>query len=189
MYWIWANQRASEEEARIEGVPAVVAQLNLSFDDGVAVQTDVPLIEIVMDEDAQGPLTDNLIAPGARGLVMSSRLRTLLQNLGVSNLQSFPCVILNTVDGTRNDDYQLVNIVGRIACVDAAGSDLEMHPRTGELEFVNSLALDEKKAAGHLMFRLAEHTQIIVVDETIVGACETEGITGVRFYEPADFSM
>ena len=189
MHWIWTNRRSHEDEARLAAVPAVIESLDLSFDDGEVVRAKVPLIEIEIDDEGRGPLTDNLIAPGVRGLVFSSKLRRTLEQAGVTNIQYFPCTLVDTADGSRNDDYQVANLVGKVACVDESGSDLERHPRSGEIEFVNSLALRDDAINGHKMFRVAEHTQIIAVDDAVKSACTKSQITGVQFFEPHDFSM
>jgi len=190
MYWIWTNERADDNEARIGGVPEAIEAADLRFDRGTAITKNVPLIDIVRDEDAQGRLTDNLIAPGVRGLTFSSRLRTVLANVGVDNIDYYPCRVISN-DGTApNENYQVANLIGRVACVDLTASDVEMDPDDpGAIEYVNSLTLDETAIGGALMFRLKEHAQVIVVDERVKTACERENITGIRFYAPSDFSM
>jgi len=63
MHFIWTNWRKTEEEMVIHGVPVVIEQEDLSFDDGIRVLTAVPLIVINANEESIGTLTDNLIAP------------------------------------------------------------------------------------------------------------------------------
>jgi hypothetical protein len=190
VYWIWANERSDDAEARISGTPEVVEREDLAFDRGVRLTRAVPLVEIVRDEDSQGVLTDNLIAPGTNGLVMSKRLRDTLARAGVTNIDYYPCRITNPADGSVTDDYQIANVIGQIACVDREASDLEMHPkRPDEIEFINSLVLDESAIAGPLMFRLAEFRQLIVVHDQVKDACTAAGITGIKFYRPEEFSL
>lgn len=96
----------------------------------------------------------------------------------------------NPQDNSSVVDYQLANIVGRVACVDIAGSDVQMHPNApGSIEFIDSLEIDEAKARGNLLFRLAEHTQVIVMADVVKHACEAAGLTGMRFLRPEDFSL
>lgn len=190
MYWIWANEPSDEDEAMLYGVPDAVKQLDLNFDKGALVTVKVPLIEFIRDEDSQGVLTDNLIAPGSRGLLFSTRLRELLAGQGVNNIQYFPVRVTNPKNSTTTDDYQLSNLIGSIACIDQMASNLEMHPHIlNTIEFINALILDETKIKDNLMFRAAEFTQVIVVHERIKNACEDAGITGVVFYSPAGFTL
>lgn len=189
MHWIWKSLRSSDSEARISGRPDVITALGLNFDEGNRIQTSVPLIRIVRDEDSQGRLTDNQLAPGTTGLLFSGRLRDLLAKAGVHNIDYYPVIIENPIDGTRTDDYQLGNLIGRVACIDMAKSEVQLHPRTGKIEFIDSLVLDETKLAYLRMFRTAEHAQVIVVHESVRNACVVAGITGVSFFLPAEFSL
>ena len=189
MYWIWQNLRANDNQARIAGRPAVITELGIRFDEGARIQVDVPMIRMIRDEDSQGQLTDNLIAPGTTGLVLSSRLRLLLTAHGVHNIEYYPVELENPVDNTRSDDYQLGNLIGRVACFDLELSELQRDPRTGAIEFIDALALDESKIGELRMFRTSEHAQVIVVHDDIRNACVAANITGVVFVRPADFSM
>lgn len=190
MYWIWANEPSDEDEAMLYGVPPVIEQRNLSFDDGILIRDKVPLIEFVRDDDSQGRLTDNLIAPGSRGLMFSSRLRAVLESVGADNIQYFPTRIENPANSTSTEDYMLANLIGRIECIDTANSDLQMHPHhTDRIEFVDSLILDKDKINNLKLFRTSEHSQIIVAHNVVKEICEKNGISGIVFYEPQEFTM
>jgi len=190
MYWIWANEPDSEDEAMIYGVPPVIEREDLNFDDGIRIERDVPFIEIIQDEDSQGILTDNLIAPGTRGLLFSSRLRNTLATAGVDNIDYYPCRISNPMDGSHTDDYMIANIIGQISCIDREASDLEMHSKFPDvIEFINLLVLDDKKIRDSLIFRLKEFTQVIVVHDKIKNACTEQSISGITFYTPQNYSL
>jgi hypothetical protein len=189
MYWIWQSLRANDNEARIADRPAVISELGVRFDEGARIQVAVPMIRMIRDEDSQGQLTDNLIAPGSTGLVLSSRLRQLLTAHGVHNIEYYPVVLENPIDNMRTDDYQLGNVIGRVACFDLEQSELHRNPRTGAIEFIDALALDQTKIGELRMFRSAEHAQVIVVHDDIRNACVAANITGVMFVRPANFSM
>lgn len=189
MYWIWQSLRANDDEARNADRPAVISELGVRFDEGARIQVVVPMIRLIRDEDSQGRLTDNLIAPGTTGLVLSSRLRQLLTAHGVHNIEYYPVALENPVDNTRSDDYQLGNVIGRVACFDLELSELQRDPRTGAIEFIDALALDQTNIGELRMFRSAEHAQVIVVHDDIRNACVAANITGVVFVRPADFSM
>ncbi len=189
-YWVWANEPTADDEAMIYGVPPVVASLDLSFNDGSLVTAAVPLIEIERDADSQGVLTDNLIAAGTSGLLFSPRLRALLADLGIDNIQYFPTLIRNPSDGTQTQDYELANIIGRVWCLDRKASTIETLPHDpDQIAFIDSLALDTTRIRGQDLFRLGEKTQIIVVSDRVKRACENAKITGVRFYAPPDFTF
>jgi hypothetical protein len=179
----------SDGDAMLFGVPSLIDQQDLSFHLGLPIEGQVPLIEIVRDEDSQGRLLDNVAAPGVRGLLVSSRLRTVLGDAGVDNVQYCQCRIVNPADGAVSGDYSIGNVVGRIGCVDWTESDVEAFPNRPEaIQFVDSLVLDESKIGGALMFRLREFLPLVVVHERVKAACEAAGITGLRFCLPGDFS-
>lgn len=189
-HWIWANEPTADDEAMIYGTPRAVEALDLEFNNGLLVTTKVPPIEVVQDDDSQGVLTDNLIASGTNGLLFSTRLRDLLQKIGIDNIQYFPAVVRNPVEKTSTKDYSIANIIGRVACIDRKSSELEMSPDDPDrIEFIESLAIDEKKARGLDLFRLDEKTEIIVLSDRVKKACEKAKITGVRFYPPKDFTF
>jgi hypothetical protein len=189
-YWVWANEPTGDNEAMVYGVPPVVEQLGLRFNDGNLVTQSVPLIQIDRDADSQGVLTDNLIAAGSKGLLFSGRLRSLIAQLGIDNIQYFPTVIRNPSDGTQTSDYELANIIGRVWCLDREASVIECAPNDPDyIEFIETLALDTARIRGHDLFRLGEKAQILIASDRLKRACETAKITGVRFYVPAEFTF
>ncbi len=189
-HWVWTNARQHEDEAVISGRPEVITG-DLRFDDGARVQGVVPLIELVLDEDSQGHrLTDNLLAPGTTGLVFSSRLLQVLARAGVGNLQYFPLHVVNPATREINADYQLANVLGRVAAVDLERSDVELYrgaPRG--IQFINALALDASRVGGLPLFRLEEHAQVLIAQRRVRDACVEAGITGVVFVDPGQFSQ
>jgi hypothetical protein len=189
-YWVWANEPTADDEAMIYGVPPVVASLKLVFNEGNMVTAAVPLIEIERDADSQGVLTDNLIAAGSKGLLFSSRLRALVAQLGIDNIQYFPTLIRNPAAGTETRDYELANLIGKVWCLDRAASVIDSPPGDPDtIEFIDSLALDTARIRGQDLFRLGEKALIIIVSDRLKRACESAKITGVRFYAPADYTF
>jgi hypothetical protein len=193
MNWIWEHAITSEQEAMIYGVPDVLVALRargVRFDLGVRAPVGVPLVVIERDDQSQGTLNDNLVAPGTTGLLLSSRLRKALATAGVDNIEYFPTRIHNPQDGSTTDDYCLANIVGAVACIDRDQSVLHMHPDLAdEIEFIDSLVLDAARIRGSLCCRLKEFLPVIVVHDRVKEACEAAQVTGVRFVRPQDFSL
>ena len=120
--------------------------------------------------------------------MFNTRLRELLQGLGVDNLQYFPCHIDNPIDGSSTDDYQVANIVGRVACVDFAKSVVEKFELApDQLKSITKLSLVKSKLRGHDLFRLHEQPQVIVASDRVKLACEKQQISGVVFYDPEEY--
>jgi hypothetical protein len=187
-YWVWANEPTADDEAMIYGVPPAVERLGLRFNDGLLVTRSVPVLEIERDADSQGVLTDNLIAAGVKGLLFSSRLRKLMAELGIDAIQYFPAVVRNPGDGTETRDYEVANVIGRVACLDRKSSVVESAPDDPDyIEFIEALALDTARMRGYDFFRLDEKSQILIASDRLKSACERAKITGVRFYAPSEF--
>jgi hypothetical protein len=188
MYWIWATEAKDETQARIYGQPTVVERLDFSFDDGIRQTQPIPHIEIRVSAEDEGTLTDNLIAMGTTGLVFSTRLRDLLAQNGVDNIEYFPTTVILESTGQSIADYMIANIVGRIECV-SPDSELELDEVDGSIEFIDRLVLETDKIPSCLMFRLAEYPPIVVAHDRVVKAAESAGITGVNFYRPEDYIL
>jgi hypothetical protein len=112
-----------------------------------------------------------------------------LTKAGVDNIQYFDAVILNPKTGEEHRNYKAFNIVGLVAAAEMQQSRvMEGSTSTiGDVDF-DELVIDESKARGHLMFRLAECISAIVVDEPVKAAIEAAGIPGFVFYGPGEWS-
>jgi hypothetical protein len=193
MYWVWEPLIEGDDVAMIYGVPDALLQVKAKgsrFDFGMRVLVSVPPILIVRNDDSLGRLNDNVVAPGLTGLLLSSRLRDALAAAGVDNIDYYPVRIDTPQTGDSTVDYALANVVGTCACVDFAASDVTIDSvEPGKIRFIESLVLDEARIHDARMFRLFEHLQVVVVHDNVKSVCESNGVTGVRFVRPADFSL
>lgn len=187
MHWIWATEAQDESQARIQGRPQVVDRLDLAFDRGTPQAVAIPEIEIRISTENEGTLTDNLIALGTTGLVFNSRLRRLLEGLGVDNIEYFDAKVVRERSGEATTDYKVANVIGRVACV-SPESELRLYP-DGSIQFIDRLVLDGARIRTHRMLRLAEFLQIVVVNDDVKKAAEAARITGVTFYRPEDYVL
>jgi hypothetical protein len=121
--------------------------------------------------------------------VMSNDLVKVLTSAGVNNIQYFDAILVNPDSGHEYADYKAFNVVGLVAAADMTKSELmgTSDSSMGDVDF-HALVLDESKARGLLLFRLAEKISAIVVHEKIKTAIEAANIPGFVFYEPGDWS-
>ncbi len=189
MYWIWANEAQDERDASIHGQPEVIRKLDLDFGLGVRQRLNVPVIEIHMKAEHQGRLTDNLIAPGTTGLVFNAKLRNLLEQTGVDNIDYYKAKVINDVTGEVISDYQVANIIGRAQCIDRNRSKLIIDERGGSIMFIDKLVLDESAVGEAMMVRLLEFLPIIIVHERIKKQVVAAEISGVKFYRPEEYIL
>lgn len=117
--------------------------------------------------------------------VISQRLRTALLNAGVGNLDTYAVELHDPVNGKVYTDYVAFNLIGKIAAADMgkAGFAPESPDRMVSAD-IDSLAIDEKKTRGALMFRLAESVNVILIHDSVCDAIEDAGIETLKFYEP-----
>jgi hypothetical protein len=159
----------------------------MEFDTGTYLSEIQEKIKVQLG-DSDGNLTDNIVAPPVRGLLMTRKLIQALEDNGVDNIQIFPASLLDKEGVCVSEEYSIVNILDCIRAVDMDASDVEIHPDfPDEIEFINSLVLDTSAVSNQMIFRLAENTQIIVVDEKIKSTIETRGLSGVKFLAPEDY--
>lgn len=121
-------------------------------------------------------------------LVMSKRLVDALIEAGVDNLQVFGLLLIDPTTGARIDSHRLVNIVGAVAVADMAQSRVAgtRGPAMMDVDF-DSLAVDESRAAGFLLFRLAECLTAILVHDRVRRHLSARGFTSLVFQPPAQF--
>lgn len=116
--------------------------------------------------------------------VMSYAFYEALLEAGVNNLVPYEC-ILRSEDGTvEHKGFKIVNIVGLIR---AAGKGTKF---TGESRLIDAsmdkIDIDETKAGGALMFRMAEAIGTIVVHETVKKYLESKNFPSIIFRDPGD---
>jgi len=118
------------------------------------------------------------------GLLMTERLVKELRQAGVDNLDVYEAVIRDPETGQTWTDYRAVNVVGVVSCADMARSGTSAAP--GELIDVafEGLVIDEKRARGALMFRLAEAVGGIVVHERVKDHLVKAGFSDLAFHDP-----
>lgn len=121
--------------------------------------------------------------------LMSKRLVTALQAGGVDNLDLYPVEILDEKLGKRHKTHFAVNIVGKIAATDVAGTAFNSGvPERMISAAIDTLLLDERAARGQLLFRLAESVDAIVVHESVREVVEASKLGSLQFLKPAEWS-
>jgi hypothetical protein len=125
----------------------------------------------------------------AQGLLMTRRLYDALRAAGVDNLDVYRAHVMHEALGTQRDDYVLANLVGVVAAADLAKSNV-VHPGLSgnmvDMDF-EGVAIDEERAEGLLMFRLAENVSAVVVHRRVRDALLAAGFDTLSFVPPASW--
>jgi len=188
MLWIWANERSDEYELRIDGVPPMIEQHDWNFDLGVYVTDSIPVIDIPYQIEPDERMTDNLIAPGCRGLLVHKKIRSIFDKAGVDNIQYFNTRLINTVSGDIREDYLIANIVGKIDGINYDKSEL-VYDDKGRIQYIDSLNLKQQVDNVGDIFRLSAFLPVVVVSDALKRVMDDADISGIKFYLPEDFSL
>jgi hypothetical protein len=121
--------------------------------------------------------------------LMRDDLIAALRTGGVDNLQLFKAVLTNPFENTEHTDYKAFNIIGAIAAADLERSKAMFPQRARKIDMTfDTLAIDEGKIGGPLMFRLAESVNAIMVHAKVKRVVEESGIPGMTFYRPEEWA-
>ncbi len=190
MYWILANELEDEDkDADLSGETSIELGNTLTFDEGVSnAEVPVPDIVLTLDGDSRmGRMTDCLAITEIYGLVFSSRLRELLDSIGINNIEYYKLEIVNPRSGKKFSDYYIANVVGLVDCVDREKSELKYFD-DGDIKRIRKLVLDQSRIPSKLrIFRLAKRTILTVVHQSVKEVIESAGLTGCVFYRPEEY--
>jgi hypothetical protein len=148
----------------------------------IAVPVPEPLV-IEIDPDEPGsPLEMYQL----EALVLSKRLARALEEAGVDNLQLYDVELRGPASGRVFDDYCVANVVGPVSCADLARSAYVAPPGRPTISVVfESLVVDEARAGGILMLRLAESLSTILVHDKVKTHLERRGFDMLTFRSTA----
>lgn len=151
---------------------------------------DFPVTEkVIYDLDPRIPGTPKALYQAQPIPVMSVELAEALQAAGVDNLELFDAVLCNPSTGQEYNDYKAFNIVGKVSAADMdASTRMGVSNDTMMSVDFDSLVLDESKALGMNLFRLAENLNAIVVSEQVKREIEERNIKGLFFYKSGEWS-
>ena len=157
MYFILQNDRDYESAVRINDPEGLPVDFDLMSGAAMSTQVVTPLV-YTTNASKDDQICDFMDSSFP---LMSDRFLELVKKAGVNNLQVYPAVLKSLTDGSVWNNYFGVNILGLVSCADLSRSTYsELMPRHYAFD---ELAIDVSKIDGAKLFRLAEHTQTIVV--------------------------
>lgn len=166
----------------------------ISFTKGSRISATVPQpIEVTLKRiragaGDHGPIIPEFMSSDAP--LFSNDLIAAMREAGADNLDTYDVVLIDPEDGARYTTHKAVNIIGAISAADMAKSDAIVN--TGgpiiDVDF-DRLSLDERKARGALIFRLAESTNAVLVHEKLRDHLLAKGFGHLAFYEPEQVAL
>lgn len=115
--------------------------------------------------------------------ILSPRAMTVLKEAGVDNLEAYPIQIKHPKMKSPEKSYQIINVVGLVACVDKDHAAIKTYTSDPSRIFtLRQYQLLENKIPKNLkVFRLEEFSGHLLVDPSVKDAWEKAGLTGAKF--------
>jgi len=104
-----------------------------------------------------------------------------LTEIGIDNIEVHPALIRDEINNRNIEDYLLLNILGRISCAVMDQSDY--NSLGDDMNIIDKLVIDGKKAEGHDLFLVHEDTDCIVISERVYEHLNGKGYTDIWFDE------
>lgn len=140
-------------------------------------------LQVQVDSEPGGPYPDFFTLQQIP--IVSDRLLQAMRGAGADNFEAHPIPIVSpngTVDG-----HHLLNIVGRVACLDKAEAEVSYIDEGVDIVLrMKKLAIDPQRVGDLDLFRLDEFELLILVSERVQSSLE--GLTGVSLLPAAGWS-
>lgn len=107
--------------------------------------------------------------------IVSGKFVELWQKLPFDNYQLFPITV--KLPSREIKDYSILNIVGRISCIDMEKSDCNMYEH--RIMRLNNLVLDYKSIKESNLFRAHEYPLAIFISDSIAEKLSDSGLSGM----------
>jgi hypothetical protein len=120
---------------------------------------------------------------------VSDRLRSVLEEFK-AKAEFFPVRITYRGREYTERSFYFCNILDCVECLDLARGKYTFWKTgpTDRVDKIRKLAIDEKKAAGHDLFRIAKGGEYLVcVSEGVASRIAERRLTGVRLIEPKEW--
>jgi hypothetical protein len=144
--------------------------------------------EITLEISTPHPPAD-FFQPGTL-FTVSDRLRAALEEFDVRT-EFFPLRVLYGGAEYTERAFYFCNILDCVECLDLARGEYTFETKPGFTHLVHlirKLAIDERKAAGHDLFRIANGGECTVcVSDRLASRIADGKLTAVRFVEPQDW--
>jgi hypothetical protein len=191
MYYVW------EKALKLEDVFTFFSDEPPGFDTTLWISGEriavPPTIELTGDSDSPTALSDVLLA-GFQLQVWSPRLVSLLEEMGIQNMQYLPITIIDHETKKKETSYRIANILGAIDCLDRDNSQYRLASGSNVFLRVSKFRIHTDKIVAlpgmrepPLLFRLGEFKRHILVHERVKEACTKAKISGLKFTPPESY--
>lgn len=144
-------------------------------------------LEFICETLPSGEMTDYAVSDMGCSVV-SERFKELLDKAGIDNIQYFEAAVVEKEGKPAKPGYYAANIVGLVDCIDIDASELDSEPdKTGEkiiIWSIDRLVLKDDFGKGELIFRTANYTGVILVDDALKEKISGSPLKGIKLILP-----
>lgn len=144
-------------------------------------------LEFICETLPTSQLTDYMLTDSGCPL-LSPRLRTLLEQNGVDNIQYFHATVLPAPNAPAAQ-YYAANILGLVACIDTDQSEMDAETDdsgdTTLIYSIDKLVLKKLPSDVEPIFRAFPFERIILIDERFCEIFDGSGISGTKCIKPS----
>ncbi len=138
-----------------------------------------------MSKDMPGIVVPDVINNALGYLMISARLKELLEKYTATEIEYLRFVLLNHKRRVASDQCFIANLIGAVECVDrkrTVGDLSALNP--GQYSRIKNLFLYKDKIDPALsLFRIAELPKVIIVREDLKKDMDQHNITGAKYCE------
>src|SRR5687767_14787133 len=117
--------------------------------------------------------------------VMTGEFLEALRSAGVDNIDSYDATLQSEDGSVVLSGYKAYNIVGLVSAADLEKTEFSPDNPSRQIDAsLRGLVVDETKARGLLLFRLAESVDTILIHDSVKAVLEARDFKGVLFTPP-----
>lgn len=186
-FYVWTKDSKDKSFAWIRRFPTELNRNKFKLGKGISCSDWFPdHPEIQVREDKGIVLADSIPNSGEL-LIVSEKLKTVLDEVEGADFEFFPVTILDKKGRASEKEYYVANLLSVIDCVNMVESKYVMDPlRKGQVDWFSELRLDESRIpADQLVFRLKDLTRLLIVRSELVNNIQQADCTGI-YFEPVE---
>lgn len=181
MHFVWKADSDNERAYTRAQIVNVKALSGVKLVSGKSLIGQLPGIELEIISDYEpadyfsaGPL-----------FIVSDRLRTVFEAVNAA-VEYHPVTLLNQPGLRNGPEYFFANLLEKVDCFDFEKSVYSLDGPF--IDKIEKLAIDESKAVGKELFRLANsYDDITLVSQDLADSVTSAGLTGAKFVAPGDW--
>jgi len=139
---------------------------------------------LYMNEDHPGMRLVDFVANHIRYLIVSEKVKQVLQQEGVENSEYLPVSIYDQKKRLVSSDYFILNVLGTVDCLDHEKSQYKRSRISPErIRHFDKVVLHEDKVPGDVrIFRLKDRPAMIFIRVDLLDAFKKNKLTGFETY-------